>query len=522
MRNPACVAFMCGWAVVMFGIAAAGADEPAPARSRLGMNLAGPADYSTEYVFVDVFRLSRKWISQRKGEGWGKGPELARDANGWITRLEPDCWAETPVLTNGDGHAPPGEYVCLHEGEGQIDFTMNSRIVSRAPGRIVVHLDTAKGGTFLALRATDPERPVRNIRLIMPGFEDRCRADPYYPPFFTRWRGFNTFRFMDWMHTNGSRQREWAERPTPASCNYTEHGVPVEVMVDLCNRLKINPWFCMPHRASDEYVRRFAELVREQLDPALKAYVEYSNEVWNGMFEQHRYAEQRARELKLGPPERPWEGACLYYGIRSREIFAIWEAAFGGRERLVRVVAWQAAGGAYWTDGLLLARNELGRNADALAIAPYVTMCIGPQTKPPEAAVAAWSVEQVLDYAATNALPASIGWIKAQKAVADKYGLRLVAYEAGQHLVGVGSAPDNDALTRVFQAANRNPRMGELYTRYLDAWRDAGGDLMCIFSSTGRWSKWGSWGLTEYLDQSEADAPKFRAVLEWNRRNARP
>jgi hypothetical protein len=34
--------------------------ETAPARSRLGMNLSGPADWSTELPFVDVFRLSRK------------------------------------------------------------------------------------------------------------------------------------------------------------------------------------------------------------------------------------------------------------------------------------------------------------------------------------------------------------------------------------------------------------------------------------------------------------------------------
>lgn len=169
----------------------------------------------------------------------------------------------------------------------------------------------------------------------------------------------------------------------------------------------------------------------------------------------------------------------------------------------------------------MLAPDGVGTNADALAIAPYVTMCIGPKTKPDAATVAAWTVEQVLDHAETKALPEAVGWIRTQKEIAAKYGLQLIAYEAGQHLVGVGGGENNEAMTQLFHAANRHPRMGALYTKYLDAWRDAGGGLMCIFSSTGPWSKWGSWGLTEYLDEGENGQPKYKAVLEWNRANAR-
>jgi len=93
-----------------------------------------------------------------------------------------------------------------------------------------------------------------------------------------------------------------------------------------------------------------------------------------------------------------------------------------------------------------------------------------------------------------------------------------VAYEAGQHLVGVGGGENNQELTKLLMAANRHPRMGQFYTRYLDAWRDAGGDLCGIFSSVGRFSKWGSWGLLEYYDD---DTPKFQAVLRWNGANPR-
>jgi hypothetical protein len=492
----------------------------APLMSRLGMNLAGPTDWSTEFPFVDVFHLSRKWISQRRGTPWGKGPELERDANGWITRLAPDCWADTPLLTESHGHAPTGDYVCLYEGEGTIDFS-NSKIVSRQSGRMVVRIDASRGGTFLSLRSTNPANYVRNIRVIMPGFEGSYRDEPFYPPFLQRWHEFNTFRFMDWMLTNGSRVSAWQERPTPGYCNCTEHGMPVETMVDLCNRLRVNPWFCMPHLASDDYVRHFARLVRQTLHPSLEVYLEYSNEVWNSQFPQHQYAEAKGKELSLGHADRPWEGAGMFYAQRSVEIFRIWEEAFGGHQRLVRVIAWQAAGGSYWNDKIVLSHQQAYRHTDALAIAPYITMCIGPKSKPDAQTVAQWNVEQVLDYAENEALPKSLEWIKIQKQVAENHGIKLVCYEAGQHLVGVAGGENNEALTQLFRAANRHPRMGAIYTKYLDAWRDLGGDLMCIFSSTARWSKWGSWGLTEYLDETDSDQPKFKAVTEWNRANPR-
>ena len=150
------------------------AAETPPAQSRLGMNLSGIVDWNTEHPFVDVFRLSRQWISQKQGQSWGKGPQLDLDEHGWIRKLGPDCFAETPILTGG--HAPAGDYVCLFNGEGQIEFGANSKVVERAAGRLVVTIEGRKAGTFLSIRQTNPQNPVRNIRLIMPGLEKNYRS----------------------------------------------------------------------------------------------------------------------------------------------------------------------------------------------------------------------------------------------------------------------------------------------------------------------------------------------------------
>ena len=361
--------------------------------------------------------------------------------------------------------------------------------------------DVKEPGLFLNLREVNPEKPIRNIRMIVPDCEATWKSNPFRQGFLQLWRPMNTFRFMDWMLTNGSPAVKWADRPTLDDQTWSAKGVPLELMIGLCNRQLVNPWFCMPHKADDGFIRQFAAMVRDRLDPTLHVYVEYSNEVWNGVFAQHRYAEEKGKEMGLGPKERPWEGAGMYYVHRSLEIFGIWEEVFGGRERLVRVLAWQAPA-AWWFEHILLPTEDAAKRCDALAIAPYITMCIAPNGNPSTETVAGWTVEQVLDYAETKALAESVKWMTDIRQVADKHGLRLIAYEGGQHLVGVGGGENNERMTELFLAANRHPRMGDLYRRYYDAWRRIANDLFCTFSSIGGWSKWGSWGLAEWFDDT--------------------
>jgi hypothetical protein len=516
-KQSSSLALLTVLALALPSYVSAEASSPKP---RLGMNLSGPCDWSTELPFVDVFRLSRTWISQKKGVSWGKGPELSLDEHGWVKRLEPDCYAETPLCTIEKGHYPSGRYTVLYEGKGQLAFTGAASIAESQPHRLSIQVDSNKGGFFLQLKATDPADPVRNIRVIMPGFEDSYAKQPFHPGFLARWRGVACLRFMDWMKTNGSKISTWTERPRPDDASFTPKGIPVEVMVALCNRQKADAWFCMPHLADDDYVRRFAQLVKERLDPELKVYLEYSNEVWNGMFAQSKWAGEQG--LKLGFAKQPWEAGWAFTAYRSVQIFRIWEEVFGGRGRLVRVLPSQGANP--YVSERILAFQDAYKQADALAIAPYMGLCVPAKSdkKLNAETVASWSVEQVLDYMDKTVLPETVEMIRKQKATADKYGLRLVSYEAGQHMVGVAGGENNEAMNTLFYAANAHTRMGALYRQYFSAWTEAGGDLLCAFSSTGNWSKWGSWGLLQYADEPIDGAPKYRATLEWAKQCGQP
>lgn len=520
----ALAAFLLPWALAAIHLnpcAAQPAAAPPPAartapnpRPTLGINLAGPADWNTELPFVDVFHLSREWISQRRGESWGKGPPLDLDERGWIKRLEPGCFAETPLCTIDGGRYPSGEWSILWEGDGKIELS-KGKVLSADKNALRVDINSQGGGFFLRLLETNPENPVRNIRVLMPGVSDSAaRENPWSPRFLDRWRGVACLRFMDFQETNNSKQKTWSDRPLPEDATYTRRGIPIELLCDLANRLEADAWFCIPHEADDDYVRRFAQLVKEKLDPPRRVYIEYSNEVWNGQFQQHRYAAEQGQ--KLGFAEKPWEAAWRYTARRSVEIFKIWESVFGGRDRLLRVLPSQAAN-SYVSEQILSFENA-SQHADVLAIAPYISMNIPPNGARLSAEVVArWKVDQVLDYCEEKALPEAINWIAANKKVADQHGLKLVCYEAGQHLVGIGGAENNDALTKLLHAANAHPRMKTIYEKYLRAWTEHGGDLCCHFSSVSAWSKWGSWGAMQYADDDPARSPKYQAIIEWMR-----
>ena len=295
----------------------------------------------TELPFVDVFRTARPWISQKKGAGWGQGPELAVDEFGWVKRLEPGCYAEVMLCTISGGHYPGGIYTVLYEGEGRLGFRQERQDHGGQPGRILIDVDSSKGGFSLQIHETNPANPVRNIRVIMPGYEQTWEKDPFHPDFLKRWQGFACFRFMDWMHTNGSEVSTWSQRPTLQHATFSKRGVAVEWVIELCNRQKIDPWFCLPHLADDEYIRSFAMLVKERLDPSLQIYIEYSNEVWNWQFK--RPLRQRAGHRPgLGAKGKGAQAAWYFTAKRSLEIFKIWEDVFGGHERFVRVLPSQA------------------------------------------------------------------------------------------------------------------------------------------------------------------------------------
>jgi hypothetical protein len=476
-----------------------------------GINLSGVTSWTTSWPFVDSFRIRRPWISgPTDGSAWDDGRPIAKDADGWVTSLLPGQRAHTLIHDNAGGHYPAGRYVCLYEGQGQIRIRGDAQTVSHTPGRIELDVTPTDSGLYLEIDATDPADYIRNIRLIMPGFESTYQAHPFHPDFLDSLRSFDVIRFMDWQNTNLTWDHDWSMRPKPTDAgNALGLGVPIEVMVDLCNELDADPWFCMSHRFDDNYVDQFAALVAARLEPELTAYVEHSNEVWNSIFNQYQYAVQRAAEL--GIPGDPFQSAMRYHSQRSVEIFDIWDDYFTP-DRLVRVMgAWHTN---TWVTGQLLDWNNAAAKTDALAVAPYFGGYLGSGSTPNQ--TLQMTPDEIVDACLVDIAQQRVQTV-AQFDMVEQYGdVDLITYESGQHLVGVGSWNSNTQLTALFQAANRHPRMYDAYIDDITGWGDSGGGLMMAFASCYTPSRYGSWGLLEYQDQPLSEAHKMRAWVDFN------
>jgi hypothetical protein len=316
------------------------------------------------------------------------------------------------------------------------------------------------------------------------GVDFTTAANPWKPQLLTDLAPYHVLRFMDWNLTNDSNnpQAVWTTRTQKTQAQ----GEPVafEWQVDLCNRAKKDYWLNVPHEANSAYWTSLAELVNQSLDPSLRVYVEWSNEVWNSGFPAHDYAASKAASLSL-PGSDPAAAFYVYQAVRMYEAF---EAVFGaGSPRLVKVLAGQAAwtGPCGWHAAALkdATINPRGTRPDVYAIAPYFS----------GTSIAALR----------SAIPTTAGWTSDQVTCAAGMGLPLVSYEGGSDSF---AAAGNGCAT-----LQTDPGMHDLYTSYLDA--QAGAGLTGPFMQDTHAGT--CWGLVPATGTARASSPKYQGVVDW-------
>jgi hypothetical protein len=483
-----------------------------PARSRyVGMNLAGIAYWSSEFPFADLMKSSGGWTSREDNGTWGR-PFPAMTADGYPAALAAGQHALSAVAWTGSRYAP-GRYVVLWDGDGSISFPLsNVTVAEQSANRIAIDVVDTSGSLWVAIDRTSATDPVRNLRFLWPGTEATYLGQPFNPAFLAKVAPFSLLRFMDWGATNGSPIVEWADRAHVGDVTYaTPAGVPLEAMIDLANTLHVDPWFCIPHQASDDYVRQFATLVHDRLDPGLRPHIEYSNEVWNTGFAQGQWANARSQALGL---ESPFGQPAIFYAVRAVQVFKVVQDAWGAdRGRIVRVLAGQAV----WDNFLshALAYQDTAANADVMAIAPYFSAAAAGDPANVATTLGLTS-DQVVDQMLQDIRGPVKAAMTSNAALAATYKLKLKAYESGPGDSSSYFPADKvDAMTALFSAAHRNPRMRAVMNEYYAQWVAAGGDTMNQYNDIGGWSKWGLWGALETVTQDPATAPKYQGLLDF-------
>ncbi|NCY02234.1 MAG: hypothetical protein EBX36_04835, partial [Planctomycetia bacterium] len=513
----------------------------------IGMNLENVVDWSPAWTFKDAFQASRPWISQAFNTAtWSTSwdpadaPPLALDKDGNPTSLA--TWTNTAGEAMrqvagtlmfrglGGGYAA-GVYRAEWDGTGTVRFGFDARTIASgrtAAGRNYADLQVTPtdDGISLQIDATDPADPVRSFNVWMPDWQGQRFAgqrwqpgdasSPFHPLFLSRLAPFHTIRFMALQETNSSDIRTWADRRDALDIRQGSgsggtpsepvvNGMSLEYMVQLANDLHADAWFNMPHMADDDFVRRFATYVRDRLDPGLKVYVEWSNEIWNfgwGFEASQWVAEQTTLPENAGLDQ--WQVA----GREAKRDLDIWSDVFAGRrDRIVRVAAGWAA--VDWVTNRIM--ESMDGSFDAIAIAPYIT----PTDAQRDATTAATSVDRVLADTRAN-VATSIGWVDNHARLARDWQarlhrpIRLVAYEGGAHLDGRGGPAQS-----VFYAAANDPRMGDIYRDYLRGLDAAGMDLFVDFQFTGGpgATPWGDFAKLHRMDEPLETAYRYTAVV---------
>jgi hypothetical protein len=157
---------------------------------------------------------------------------------------------------------------------------------------------------------------LRLLRPVQPGAGYSHAPDTLFGRQFESFlAAFTGIRFMDYLATNGNQQRHWTDRVKPGDVSQYQavqgygwqgKGGSLEYLVALANETGKDIWINIPLYADDDYVTKAAQLlaygsdgvnsytapqaapVFAPLNSNLKAYIEYSNEVWNQSFIQQR------------------------------------------------------------------------------------------------------------------------------------------------------------------------------------------------------------------------------------------
>jgi hypothetical protein len=518
----------------------------------IGMNVGANNYYSQCVVYNDVMKTASPWISFNVENDtiWDTGlaDSIPLDSCGYPVVLPYAPLGEEPqgvrTLINNNYL---GTYILLFDGEGEITIH-NAEHEQLGPNKYSIELNGYGGHVWIHIYSSTEGNHIRNMRIIPEEYDGHEEEMPLFnEKFLEGLEPFHAIRFMDWMETNGSEQEEWNGRVKTCYYSYgLGNGMPIEHAVRLCNELGADAWFCVPHQADDDYITKFAELVKDSLASDLKVYLEYSNEIWNWIFDQSHYVGQNAPGhnnqyvidalTAIDPVDYCHPEKDAYMMQRT---FGLWSDVFTGtdRERMVRVGTGQHA----WMDNSrrileYLFKKDMdgyshteplyaastGAGCDAFAVGGYFNFTeyhhnIWNSMDPDDV-----TPDMIIDAVFSVYDTTSGEWTDATAVFVNEFGVDYLVYEGGQHMQPwmQGEYDYNQAVWD----AQIHPRMYDLYMYNFSKHTEVDVDckLFMAFSYLGeRESRYGSWGHLESIQQIGAGnymtiAPKYQALLDAN------
>lgn len=302
--------------------ASVGAGPRANYKSGLGVNVSTIAPGSTELPFLNILKMSGGFFVNG-GTGSPTALDMQTDANGYPTSMallnskgtatsfQSNMMVGLGVSNNGTVFPlRSGNYVLLYIGAGTAALGADQTLIAGGgTTRQVWNSPVGAGQMSLLITAA----PVTNVAIVyspdstgvVVGMNERkyLNGELFNPDFLAEISQYRALRFMQAQNTYTSITQNWSDRTAPNFYFYAHQpgdsrwadaqnvGMPVEIIVALCNQINADCWFNMPAQATDAYITSFATFVHiggadrdgkawPGLNPNLKAYVEYMNENW--------------------------------------------------------------------------------------------------------------------------------------------------------------------------------------------------------------------------------------------------
>jgi len=434
-----------------------------------------------------------------------------------------------------------GTYKCSFTGQATLtreegDFTILNQIYDSGFNTTTFDLVVDPPGPhhgLIVLTFTDTRRTsgsptntgITNFKMTRPGYAHDT-AQIFTDAFINclTSANFSTIRFMDFTHTNNREPdypdlTEWSERKLTTDASQGPipplgklGGAAWEYVIELGNLADMDIWINVPVSASTDYVTQLATLIKNNLNSHLNIYVESSNEVWNGIFNQQAWNLAQANALGIGEHEN--------HARRTVELAQIFESVFsaGSLNNRVRVMLCSHAPMLkWWVEPML---QYINSNFGAPSNYIYA---IARQTYFGGAAAhggrrySRYTIQDLLQAAhddITNQISETDGdeagrlqWV--EKAAAWNLVGGACSYEGGPDY---GGGDTINIANRI--SCNRDPGMATEFKYNLDeAFFALGGNLAMQFTLTSSYCRYGCWGLTDDVTNPDRNY-KFQAARE--------
>jgi hypothetical protein len=484
---------------------------------------AGTQSRDTTGLWQDVINQADAWLKPDKS-GLAAVDAQGNPTEDFRTRVMTPLWNTLGTyhltLTTGPNANPQLQAYYA---------TITNQSFNASTGVFAADLTYTRGNGDADIILTGLDGGARDIHMYRPGYGPGTGTITNEYASYLSKLGVRAIRTMNLTETNDNPVRTWSERTLPTDVTQLQtrplrrmdgsspgnvmkkKGAAWESVVEVANRAHADLWINVPAQADDNYVQQLANLIKigstvggkyyPGLDPDLNLYVEYSNEVWNPGFDAYHWAEDHAKaeiaaadasgttadvdydHLDRTQPGTPSVWALRWYARRLAQVSNIFKGVFGDRAmntRIRPVLSNRPFKGQY-EDMLAFVNRFVAPPSSlfyALGTIPYVNM------NGPNNTQNLWNggndnpnltPDQVLQTLALNSQALTSQYVQFRD-ISNRYGIKMVAYEAGTDTSGY-LAQDARAT------AQRDPRITSLLESYTQNWFAHGGSLMMYFTA---------------------------------------